>query len=239
MIFSCEGNEDNSSTDFTSSNQGQGGSTATFAIKGDYLYVVDEFDLNVFSLLNNSPVFVNKVPIGMDIETLFGYQDKLYVGSMNGMYIFDLENPEEPKMESAVQHFTACDPVVANDSLAFVTLHSNTVCGNNINRLEIYDTSDSLAYQPTLINTRNLMHPKGLGLYGNYVIICDDEIKIFDFSDPENLVLVNVIPVEAFDVIIRDDLLIAIGSDAVSQYDMEMTETTVNYIELSNLKFIN
>ena len=92
---------------------------ATFALKGNYLYVVDNQDLNVFSLNDPSePVLANKVPIGFDIETLFGYRDFLYIGSRTGMFIYGLTNSEFPNKLSSVEHFTACDPVVANDTHA-------------------------------------------------------------------------------------------------------------------------
>jgi hypothetical protein len=68
---------------------GQGGSLAVFAIKGNYLYGVDQMKLNVFSLIDGEkPVKVNEVPIGFDIETLFSYGENLFVGSRNGMFIY-------------------------------------------------------------------------------------------------------------------------------------------------------
>lgn len=231
ITFSCA--DDNSNSD-NSTSDGQGGSLATFTLKGDYLYVVDEFDLSVFNLLDiDNPVLVNKVAIGFNIETLFSYKDYLYIGSRDGMFIYSLSNPEFPEYLSSVQHFTACDPVVANDSLAFVTLHSNTNCGNNINVLEIYDISTIT--QPVLISSRNLIYPKGLGLYGNYLIVCDDEIKIFDVSDPSNSKLINSINKEAFDVIIRGNLLIAIGEFGLYQYNLEITDNGVDYSILSTI----
>jgi hypothetical protein len=213
---------------------GQGGSLATFTLKGDYLYVADEFDLNVFNIAQaNDPVLVNTVPIGFDIETLFGYKEYLYIGSRNGMYIYSITQPEFPQELASVQHFTACDPVVANDSLAFVTLHSNNICGSDINVLEIYDITNIT--EPILISSRNLFSPKGLGLYGDYVIVCDDEIKIFDISDPSNSRLVNAINKQAFDVIIRDNLLIAVGESGLYQYSLTTTDEGVDYSLLSTI----
>lgn len=199
---------------------GQGGSLATFTLKGEYLYVVDNWSLHVFQIgQSENPVKVNSVQIGWDIETLFGYQDYLYIGSRNGMFIYSLEDPESPTMLSNVQHFTACDPVVANDTHAFVTLHSNVWCGNDINLLEIYDVKN--VTEPILINSRNLVEPKGLGLYGNYLIICDDEIKIFDITNPEKTKLITAIDKYAFDVIINGDILMAIGESGLYQYQLD------------------
>lgn len=214
---------------------GQGGSLARFTLKGDYLYTVDDFDLNVFNVADTKdPVKVNTVPIGFDIETLFGYQDYLYIGSQNGMFIYSLDNPEFPEKLSSVEHFTACDPVVANETHAFVTLHSNTFCGNELNVLEIYDVAD--VTNPVLLNSRNLTSPKGLGLYGDYLFVCDDEIKIFDISDAEQSKLVASIKRSAFDIIIRNDVLIAIGESGLYQYRLATdAEEGVKATQLSTI----
>ena len=235
FLFACsDGTNDSASENAPA--DGQGGSLATFTLKGDYLYVVDQQNLSVFSVQEtDNPIQVNTVPIGFDIETLFGYKDYLYIGSQTGMFIYGLSNPEFPEKLSSVQHFTACDPVVANDTHAFVTLHSNTFCGNNINLLEIYDVTDVTS--PILISSRNLTYPKGLGLYGNYLFVCDDEIKIFDVSDPTQSKLVNAINKEVFDVIIRGDLLIAIGNNGLFQYQLSAADNNLNYNPLSTINF--
>lgn len=222
FILGCESDSTNNESQAPTSD-GQGGSLARFTLKGDYLYTVDNFDLNVFNVTNtDDPIKVNSVAIGFDIETLFGYKDYLYIGSQNGMFIYSLENPEFPQQLSSVQHFTACDPVIANDTHAFVTLHSETFCGGDINVLEVYDVSD--VTNPILLNSRNLTYPKGLGLYGDYLFVCDDEIKVFDVSNPEESKLVTSLNRNAFDVIIRNDLLIAIGESGLYQYRLSPDE---------------
>lgn len=222
IVLSCE-SDGNSAALQSDSNTGQGGSLARFVIKDNYLYTVDNEDLNVFSIINpQEPVQVNTVPIGFDIETLFNYRDYLYVGSRNGMFIYGTSDPEAPNQLSAVQHFTACDPVVANDSHAFVTLHANIGCGTDVNILEIYDIADIT--NPVLVSSRNLTRPIGLGLYHNYLFVCDDEVKIFDVSDPENAVLVNSIDRNTFDVIIQGNLLVLIGDEGLYQYSLDQTD---------------
>lgn len=219
-LSSCS--SDNS--DFTKSD-GTGGSLAIFVLKGNYLYTVDNQTLHVFSLINEQqPVKVNDIPIGFNIETLFSLDDKLYIGSRNGMFIYSIASPENPAFLSEAQHFTACDPVVANATHAFVTLHSTAFCGNNLNVLHVYDTADPS--NPTLIHTRNLVQPKGLGLYGNYLIVCDDVIKIFSISTPENPQLVHSIDQSCFDVIIKGDDLFAIGDDGMFRYELKAINIT-------------
>jgi len=231
FLFSCS--EDASNESGTFSENGQGGSLARFALFQDYLYVVDDTNLNVFSIIDlENPVQVKTVPIGFNIETLFVYKAYLYIGSRNGMFIYDAQNPEEPTYLSDVQHFTACDPVVANATHAFVTLHTNIGCGTNINVLEIYDVTD--VTDPVLISSRNLTRPIGLGLYGDYLFVCDDEVKVFDVSDPENSQLVTSIDVSAFDVIINSGILVLIGENGLYQFSLDDSDIT-NIQHLSTL----
>lgn len=213
FINACSNDSDSTS----STKDGSGGSLAIFALKGNYLYTVDNENLNIFSLINQEqPIKVNDLSVGFNIETLFSNGDYLYIGSRNGMFIYSIENPENPTLLSNVQHLTACDPVVSNGTHSFVTLHSNNTCGNNINVLEVYDTSN--ATNPTLLHTRNLTSPKGLGLYNNFLFVCDDVIKIFDISTPENPILVHIIDKFCYDVIIKDNDLFTIGINGMNRY---------------------
>ncbi|TBN04402.1 hypothetical protein EYD45_07225 [Hyunsoonleella flava] len=230
-LLACE-NDSNSSNEAVS-DVGQGGSLATFTILNDYLYTVDNRSLNVFNIsTKTNPVLVNRVPIGFNIETLVSYKDFLYIGSRNGMFIYETSNPESPKQLSAVQHFTACDPVIANDTHAFVTLDTSAGCGNTISALQIYDVKD--VTKPVLISQRNLIAPKGLGLYGSYLFVCDDEVKVFDISDPENSKLAHSIDISAFDVIIQNNHLIAVGDNQLNQYALD-TNDIKNTPLLSNI----
>ncbi|WP_299442910.1 hypothetical protein [uncultured Aquimarina sp.] len=233
IIFSCD--SDTSSDSSSPTSDSQGGSLARFTLKGDYLYTVDNTDLTVFNITDiKDPVQVNTIPIGFNIETLFSYRDYLYIGSRNGMFIYGLTNPEFPEKLSQVEHFTACDPVIANDTHAFVTLHSDTFCGNNLNVLQVYDVTTIT--EPVLINSRNLTFPRGLGLYGNFLIVCDDEIKVFDISDPTQSNLITSINQSAFDVIISEDLLIAVGETGLYQYRLAPdTNSGVSITELSTI----
>jgi hypothetical protein len=141
------------------------------------------------------------------------------------MFIYSVENPETPDYESEVSHFTSCDPVVTDGEFAFVTLHSGTTCGNDLNVIQTYDVTD--IQNPILLEQRNMISPKGLGLYNNYLFVCDDEIKIFDISPlPDNMSFVSSISVEAFDVIIQDNHLITIGEDKLSQYHLNPDDIT-------------
>ncbi len=77
---------------------GVGGSMARFTISQGHLYTVDDAQLNVFEINSNpaSPNELSDVSVGWGIETIFPYQDKLFIGSNAGMYIFDNSTPSNP-----------------------------------------------------------------------------------------------------------------------------------------------
>jgi hypothetical protein len=233
LMVSCDA--DSSDSVSTNGETGQSGSLARFTILDNHLYTVDYQNLNVFDINDReNPVFVNSVNVGFDIETLFSYKSYLYIGSRNGMFIYDANNFETPQFLSSVQHFTACDPVIATATHAFVTLKGGNLCGVDLNVLEVYDVTD--VTNPILISQRNLSGPVGMAFYGDYLFVCDDEVKIFDISDPENMNLVHAINTESFDVIIQNDLLILVGEQGVYQYALNpndiQNETLLSTITL-------
>lgn len=225
-LLACSNDGDSNTQN---SDVGQGGSLAQFTISGNYLYTVDNASLNVFNITNTeSPVQVNTAYIGFDIETLFNDKEYLYIGSETGMFIYSISNPESPQKLAEVSHFRACDPVIANDTHAFVTLDGSLGCGGNISALQIYDITK--ISEPVLVSQRNLIAPKGLALFKNYLFVCDDEVKIFDISNPKESVFVNSINVSAFDVIIRNEHLFVIGKTNLYQYQLDKND--INNIKI-------
>lgn len=227
LILGCSDTRD-SATNEAASTDGKGGSMATFILKDKYLYTVDNSRLNVFNIDNaENPVKVNTVNIGFNIETLFSFDKYLFVGSRNAMYIYSIENnPEVPVMLSQARHFTACDPVVANATSAFVTIHNNTACNPNANnnRLLAYNITD--IKNPLLISERALQQPKGLALYKNYVIVCDKtDLLFFDVTDLKNITLAHSIPnTEAIDLIVNNNRIMAFTKTDVVQFEIDPSD---------------
>lgn len=218
------------------SGDGAGGSLARFALVGDYLYTVDDQSLRIFDITNpNLPQFVGDKFIGFDIETLYSFDQYLFVGSRLGMYIFDISEPKFPLQLSAVQHLRSCDPVVSSGAYTYVTLHTNASCEGNVNQLEIYKTTDPL--RPELLVTVTLDRPIGLGLYENYLLVTDKNVvRIFDVTDPANPDQIGGIEEDAFDLIIHGNNLFVIGEQALSQYRLNPED--IEDIEfISTLKF--
>lgn len=199
----------------------KGGSMARFTIMGKYLYTVDNRDMQLFSLNNpQEPVVWAKVNIGNQIETIFPYRDKLFIGSEAGMYIYDNSNPANPTYISEFLHVRSCDPVVAQGDYAYVTLRSGTRCQGFTNQLEIVDISDIT--NPTLVETYAMQNPHGLGINGNTLYICDGAagLKVFDVENKKNIEInSHVSSIETYDVIPLGNLAIVIGPGGLHQYD--------------------
>lgn len=226
-IVACSEGSD-SFGDFGSS--GQGGSMARFTIAGDYLYTVDNNSLSLFDLSNPSqPEYMDRKEqsLGFGIETIFGMDTLLFIGSQDGMYIYDITRPEFPQQMSFVSHIRSCDPVVASGNYAYVTLSSeNTWCGNTSNVLNIYDISD--IKKPSLIATETLNYPKGLGVDGNKLFVCDaaQGIKIYDITDITRPVwkddlshIAEAKSIKPYDVIPMNGLLFTSSDKGFYQFD--------------------
>ena len=200
---------------------GIGGSMARFAIQKQFLYAVDSYEMFVFSTdISSGPEKVNTTSIGWDIETIFPYKDKLFIGSSSGMFIYDSQNPSSPEYLSEFNHARACDPVVANDEYAFVTLRSGSRCEGFTNQLDIIDIKNII--NPKLLHSVDLQNPHGLGLDSNTLFICEGEfgLKVFDISDINSLVLLKHVPsIQVHDVIPWQNTLLAVGEDGLYQYD--------------------
>ena len=211
------------------SSEGKGGSMARFAISGDVLYTVSTDSLKVFNIEDAAnPKYSDQrnLKVGFDIETVFPMDTLLFIGSRSGMYVFDIKEPRFPIFLSQVSHIRSCDPVVAQDKYAYVTLNTNfSSCGASANNvLDIYDISDPL--KPVLKRTLPLKGPTGLGVDGAKLFVCDKGLKVFNITDPLNIRqtddLVDIDQVnirEAYDVIPVDGLLILVAKEGLFQFD--------------------
>lgn len=208
-----------------SSTSGTGGSLARFTIAQGRLYVVDNTNLYTYDLSNPSnPSLVNTLVIGGSVETIFPYKDKLFIGSANGMYIYSISNPNTPVKLGAALHVRSCDPVVANDSVAFVTL-TGGFCGPATDGLYIYDIKNIL--QPVLKKLLPTETPYGLALRDTVLYVCGRQkgLKVFNVTNAYNPVLKNTLTGETFmDVIPFSNLLICYVNTGILLYDISSPE---------------
>src|SRR5262249_44082974 len=117
---------------------GKGGSMARFTITHDRLYTVSWSDLNVFNIVAaNDPAYSNRVQIDWGVETIFPFKNKLFIGTQSGMYVYGISNSDNPVQEGKFGHVRTCDPVIADDDYAYVTLRSGSACQGFTNELDI------------------------------------------------------------------------------------------------------
>ena len=200
---------------------GTGGSLARFQIVDNYLYTVGNYEMAIFNIQNLAePVLSNTQYAGWNIETMFQAEGYLYLGSTNGMYIYNLVNPSSPEFVSDFTHWEGCDPVVVDGDYAYLTLRGGNLCGQLESVLEVIDISDKT--NPTLAARYNLENPYGLGIKNNMLYVCDGTagLKLFERETPEDLKLVNSLKdIRAQDVIPLENSLIMIGGNTLYQYD--------------------
>lgn len=204
---------------------GAGGSTARFTIAGNYLYVVDNTNLKAFDISNTTaaPVLKSTTNVGINIETIFPYQDKLFIGSSSAMHIFSLTNPEKPRKLAQADYIIrmSCDPVVAKDSTAYATLNSSGPCGGIGSQLVVYDIKDIT--RPVLKTTRPLSAPHGLGISDSALYVCDGAsgLLVYNTRNTYSPQLLRTITGETFfDVIPYGNILICQVTGGIALYDI-------------------
>lgn len=203
------------------STTGQGGSMARFTLMNNHLYTVSTNELYTYNISNpRDPQFVTKSAIGGSIETIYPFKNKLFIGSADGMFIYDASTPGNPVKQGSFTHARSCDPVVADDTKAWVTLRSGSMCGGNINQLEVVDVTDVM--KPVLIKTYGMTNPFGLGKDGNTLFICDgkDGVKVYNAADAKDLKLIKRIAgMEAYDVIASNKRALVVAKEGLYQFD--------------------
>jgi len=215
---------------------GQGGSLARFKIVGDFLYAVDSHNINVFNIEDlENPQDLEDVYAGFDIETIFNRGQHLFLGSMSGMYIYDISSPATPEFVSEFQHGTACDPVVVDGDYAYVTLRGGNFCGATESGLFIVDISEIT--NPVLKVSYPMDGPYGLGVKDEKLFVCDGDsgLKVYDKTDVENLVSLNHFKdINTFDVIPLENSLLMVGEDVLYQYEyLENDITLMSTLQLN------
>lgn len=239
-IFGCG---EDSSTDIvsppgSSGNTGQGGSLARFTIMGDTLYAArhaSQSTINTYDISSSTTIReIGSHPQSAQLETLFPLPSRnlLLSGTRSGMYIFKPTSSGLERLDF-YEHVVSCDPVVANDNYAFVTLREGTGCFRGQNQLDVLDIRDP--YDIKQINTELLDRPKGLSLDGNLLFVCEaTKIKVFNVTDPLNLRTVQTIDLTADDVIARNGILMIMNKLGIRQYTYNSTGQQVNVLSAIN-----
>ena len=216
----------------SSNSTGVNGSMSRFSIYNNYLYSVVNNYLNIFDLSNVIPKKAGAdFYIGRNVETIFSYKDNMFMGTPTGMLIYSVKDPVKPSFQSSLSHVYGCDPVVVENDLAYVTVHSGNLCGQTNNELFIVNVSD--VKNPKQIVSYTMTNPKGLGIDNGRLFLCDDGLKVFNVTDPQKIMsnqLAHYSGMDGYDVIPQNNILMMIASDGLYQYD---------YSDITNIKQIS
>lgn len=233
--FGCDGGISGGSRGSSSgsnSSSGQGGSLAQITIVGDYLYDLSVNTLSTIQLQADGTMErKGKKELPFTAETIFPFGEYLFIGARDGSYIYSIANPEDPTYVSHYQHVEACDPVVAQDDRAYVTLRSANQC-RAVNELHILDIEQ--IESPKRIIRRTMENPHGLAIDDNILMVCESNhgVKVLDVEYPNRIHPIATLDTEAYDVILKRDKKIALllGHNSLVQYD---------YSNLSEIKKIS
>lgn len=214
------------------SSRGLNGSMSRFGLYQSYLYVAGDHYLSVFDLASDEPVKseTEALPINQ-VETVFNYKDYLFLGTSGGMQIFSLRNPLAPEFCKSVPHIFGQDPVVVENDLAYVTVHSENPGFRQGNILQVVDISD--VRWPVEVARYEMTQPKGLGIDHGTLFVCDDGLKVFRTDHPQQLMancLLHAPDIKGYDVIPSGPLLMLIAEDGLYQYD---------YSDLNRISFVS
>lgn len=198
---------------------GIGGSYARFTIVDQYLYTIDNFMLRSWSVGGTCPTRLDSIYVGWNIETIFPWKDRLFIGSQTGVFIFNNSNPQHPTLETQFSHATGCDPVVCDEKNAYVTIHDGTTCNGTFNQLDVID----IEYLPSanIEKSYPMTRPMGISVTNDYLYLCDDGLKIFDKTNPLDLKQKSHLRgITTYDVIaLSDSQLLVVGADGFYQFD--------------------
>jgi hypothetical protein len=206
------------------SSSGVNGSMSRFALYDKYLYCVINYQMQIFDLSTEKPEKISgeNIYVG-NVETIFSYKENMFLGMPTGMSIYSVKNPTKPERCSTITHVLGCDPVVVDNDLAYVTVHSGNFCGQNNDELFIVDVKD--VYHPQQLVSYQMVNPKGLGIDSEKqtLFLCDDGLKVFKIGDnPQTLIsnqLTHIKGMDGFDLIPYDNVLMMIADDGLYQYD--------------------
>lgn len=234
--FANSCSKDGTSGDNATASAGVGGSLAKFTIVGNFLYGVDSHYLYSYDISNPAnPVRTNSSELNFDIETIYPFNNRLFIGTRTGMYIYSIGIPATPVKIGEAQHARSCDPVVANDSIAFVTLKGSSSCGPAESGLYVHNIRD--LFHPILLKKLLMDNPQGLGLSGSTLYVCcnNDGLKVINVQQPANPVVLTTLTGAYFkDVIAYNDLLICYVSTGLKLYDISVPTNPVLLTDILN-----
>ena len=209
------------------------GSTARFSIINKFLYTVGYSSLTTFDISNSfAPAQTSTVQVDWHVETIYPLKNRLFVGTNNGMYMYDVQAaPSTPALIGQFTHIRACDPVIADDNYAYVTLNDSSACLGFVNELQVIDIRD--VSNAVEVKSYALTHPVGLSKDGDNLFLCDGKggLKVYNAANVNDLQLIKQLSDAIdYDVVAQNGIAIVVASNGIYQYD---------YSDLANIHLIS
>jgi len=164
FLFSCveEG-------DMINGSESSSGSYAKMLSKGDFLYMANFSELITFNIEERSnPIEIQRERLNFGVESMFIQDSLMFIGSTSRLYIYSIQNNGILSLVSQTPYsninINPCDPVVANDSIAYVTLSTSQ---NLLDRCARATPVNQLR----LFNIRNINKPELLRIITIYITI--------------------------------------------------------------------
>lgn len=236
LVVSCS--KDSSLDSLQSNNTGINGSITRFVINDNFMYAIDFNYLKIFDITNNDhPVFVSSTLVGYGLETIFVYDNYIYLGANDGVYVISISNPQTPVQLQKIQHTISCDPVVVQGNFAYSTQRVNAVgCGVmwQLSSLAVYDVTNPA--QATLVKNIDMENPYGLAIEGDWLLVCDPGkggIVVYNISNPANPTEMTVAQVtEPRDIILMYPYMVVSTN---SKFELYNYSDPLNIYHISSL----
>jgi hypothetical protein len=152
------------------------------------------------------------------------------------MLMYDITDAGNPSYINRIEHFRSCDPVVADEAYAYVTLRGGTNCWTDLNELQIIDIQDS--QNLSVVGRHILYNPHGLAVIGDHLIVCDGTagVKVVDIADRTAPKILGTYPIDfAYDVIVSYPTALVVGEQVMYQYDISNLPELVKISEFDIL----
>lgn len=211
---------------FAGSSQSSIGTVNRIAVNEDYVYTISRQFLTVFKDEGNIE-FKGTHFIGWDMETIYPQGDALFIGTRTSMQIINVSSPENPIEEGSFWHATACDPVLPDGDVAYVTLRTSdaNMCPGDENALVSVNVSD--IRNPYQIQEIPMESPFGMTLIADILYVGEGEngLKLFDATDRTHLTEIkHDETVKAYDIIAhptKPNLILIASPNGFGQYEID------------------
>ncbi len=214
---------------FAGNSNQQSGTVNRITYSQEHVYVIN---LNNLAIVDDRTSAFEKISITSNLtlpeamETIFPYEDKLFVGSRSAMNIYNAADPQKPTDLYQFDHATSCDPVLPDDNVAYITLRTGDFsgCPGHINALVVLNIENlsSPSQEAEIV----MESPYGMTLLENMLFVGEGEngLSIFDVNDRyQPQLLKKETEIKAYDAIAHptiSELILIAGPDGLSQFTM-------------------